>query len=464
MTTERSFDLMDELAALASHFDRAAPPVRPSEARAIDPSRHSAGGGRTVVHVLVAAAVAVAVIGGLVLVTGRDGQAPVTVPLQVDDTVGATFAPTTVASTTSSTAGAPAFADQLAAIEAEVIPELASLSGFRATATVVRVGTDANGAPVSATSTNEVTLLGNGSMWTTMSNGGWGSFDPATGLTRGAFPDGAGGVSYQLIEGWSDNSVGVNILLGHDPIVMPTSISGAVESITEVDHDGRPGWEIRTTEDELATSYVIDRATGLLVAFVHGEDSMSLTALSTDVSLPPEFPGSFPEGADVQRSGDPNAFQPMSIEDAVTQFGTGAMTPDPFDPATGASVAEVPATYDGGYSTVQKRLVLQLRSGFLRTEVTVFKEVVVTGAPPAGSGMIIVDGMECTSSNGVACDVIDEGSVLTAGPLAGFAVEDAGTGYIVASNGPIQVWISAPTADAARTVLESLRPVSAQPG
>ncbi len=43
--------------------------------------------------------------------------------------------------------------------------------------------------------------------------------------------------------------------------------------------------------------------------------------------MPDGFPGEFPEGAQIDRSGDPTAFRPTTLSEAAEWFGPGFVAP-----------------------------------------------------------------------------------------------------------------------------------------
>ena len=262
-------------------------------------------------------------------------------------TAPTTGAPTTAPPTTQVPTSVPA-GPTVADVRRHQIDKLGQLPGFTATA---RFESTAEGAvePVEPR-TGTVTLLADGSFYADTGPDTWGSYEPATGTARGAYIGPDGNLAYDEIVGQHDNHLAVGILVGHDPTALVVSSSGPFETpgfsevVAETTFDGRPAWEIATTIAAVQprpqpgigtdpvpplqrTVQIVDQATGLVV---HDTTTNTLGTVSTRTStltdvriveeLPPEFPGSIPDGVPVNRSGDPTQ-APISVDAAVEAFG-----------------------------------------------------------------------------------------------------------------------------------------------
>jgi hypothetical protein len=254
-----------------------------------------------------------------------------------------------------------------------------------------------------------VAFRADGSMWATDDRGGWASFDAATGISRLAFrSDPAGELEYQEIVGWNDNFTGEQVVLGFSPVTDVAGLAGEI-AITEAPYPPLPdraawrleqhaavGGPLRDAATPTVTDHVvywIDQATGLTLAVERaqtGADGVAeenyqasrLTAFATDVEFPPEFPGAFPPGATVARSGDPAAFS-SAMTDAELQaaFGDGLLVPGV--PATGRQIElswqinggdGLPIRDDGTAAAVW----FTIHRGFDRTSLLVERSVVAT--------------------------------------------------------------------------------------
>ncbi len=164
---------------------------------------------------------------------------PTTMPAEPEPTVAA---PTTVA------VGLPGIslegdpAEVIDAIDADRVDKLRNLEGFTATVRQTNETLDADGQPIDSQPgvDSRTTLLADGSMWTEVEGGGFASYDATTGESRGAILMPSGDMYYQLIEGWTENSVGMSIMLGVDPSRL-LSQSGAPGSVAveETTYDER---------------------------------------------------------------------------------------------------------------------------------------------------------------------------------------------------------------------------------
>ena len=435
-------ELIDALRALAGEWEAAAPtitmtdltqeraitdeaPPTSSVIAVVAPTRSRRG---WLVAACLAAAAALVIVA--VAVTNNDEpnrriEPPVDSGVPDTSTTVATTAATTV------TTVPPTAQQQLTDILGAANEALSRLKSFSATATVTRggpiIGPTATDVRIEEhTTVTRVTLMADGSLWTEADTTPWGSFDASTGVARNATLAADGTIAYQEVVGWADNSVPLNIVLGADPVPSLPLFESAVEqgmelTVSEVDsHLGRPAWRIDAVapggEDSGTESWVIDRTTGLVVEHhmhspssfggqVVGEDSTDIVLddLVTDVELPPAFPGTFPVGAVVNRSGDPNGFQLVTLDQAAQIFGAPIAVP-----------ADLPAdariratTQRESYGTSEPiatdfEVTIEFGEGFIRTRVMTSKSVLDPGQPvPTGS--LVVDGLLCATFDGVRC-------------------------------------------------------------
>jgi hypothetical protein len=301
---------------------------------------------------------------------------------------------------------------------------LKNLNGFSATATLTEPGP--NGEPT--TRTVRYTLVADGSFYADTGPGTFGSYDPTTGIVLGAFRDQDGGLSYQEIAGQSDNSLPLGILGGYDPTMVVQRGFGNPPAIREVTFNGRQAWEV-TTEDAYDTDdgvgqvvqrsvQVIDQELGLIVSnetSMIDPDSRRSAALSDiDIvdSMPEAFPGTFPDGAVVQRDGNAATALPATLDDVAEAFGPTVPLPTAFaegtisenaGPATiivtnsptaignAAENPETAATYISAEFIV--------REGFVTTSLTISAQALQTGAV-APDGYAVVDGFLCDDPDG----------------------------------------------------------------
>jgi hypothetical protein len=367
----------------------------------------------------------------------------------------------------------------LAAIDADRIDKLRELDGFTAT---VRQQTETlrdDGSPIETQSGfgSRTTLLADGSMWTELDGGGFASYDAATGESRGAIPMPTGDTYYQLIEGWTDNSTGLSIMLGSDPARLlsdATQMSTVV--IEETIHDQRAAWSIRTTMDVTISAvdpdaspqtetFVVDQATGLIVASslewqASPQERIRRTSELVDLELtdamPAQFPGQFPDGAQIDRSGDPAAYRPATLSDAAEWFGPGFVAPPEVPVGTTIFLAEYEGETGNPQSVRSRNVEIRAREGFA-TLWTVFLSTDVPGS--GGSipdGQLLVDGTLCRDvDDDGTCDVLPSDSEPIANTaVADFSVYDAPPFLTLERNG-IRVSVTGSSVVDARSVAES---------
>jgi hypothetical protein len=477
-------ELTDALRALAGEWETAAPTITVDEAtraRSISDEVPPTSPEVTVVGgaprpsrwwIAVAAAAAVALVIVAVTVLRRGDPDRRIEPPQESDITASTAAPTsTAASTTVATTVDESFATMLD----QVTAARAALDGFTATVTLTTSNptVDATGAPLPpnvVTSTDRVVMLAEGSLWSEGDRFLWSSFDPTTGTARNAVVGADGLTQYQEWHGWADASVPINILFGTDPLAdvasfAPTALPpGTTTQVEQVTSDlGREAWRVRFVERSGGTTnrvmtWDFDRGTGIVVAYsdlttYNGVDQttdMQITSLSTDAALPDEFPGAFPDGAAVDRGGDPSRYVPMSVPDAAAVFGGTIYVPDDFGDD---AVATVTDSRPEDNSTM-RQLEIRRRVGFTTVSVTMSKFLLDPGAPiPAGAQ--VIDGAFCSAPAGNPCEGGPGGTTITSGALAGvsWTVE---ANWVVATVAGVTVVVRAPTLQAAIAAANSL--------
>ncbi len=347
---------------------------------------------------------------------------------------------------------------------------LPTVQSFRATATVTRrmePGTTSTQALSESSSTNTVTLFGDGRAWVTTEHG-WASFDPSTGTAR-ASNGGHGAPPYQEIAGWSDYAVGLQMFVGHDPVPRLDIVDPSAE-VVEVEFDGRPAWQITWPSPDVGpsdrtTTLVIDQATGLIVAtrnelVVDGDRQItdsSLTALEIGVELPEDYPGTFPEGAIVERSGDPAAYRTTTAAEAAELFGSGFVVPSGL-PETARMVAtSAPvASETGADFATDVGVTITIPVGFARSVIELHKFVPLEGTTP-GFGMIPAGDGLCFTQDGTTCTVDRSGPTIESGALAGHTFQASGTGSSLSVNtGAFTLAVIATSPEEALSLVNSL--------
>lgn len=403
-------------------------------------------------------------------VTTVPAPATTAVPSSTSAAPASTMAST---STTTSTTTSPSIVvDPRAAPPTELV-ELAATIAERARAVPsfggrVEQHATQNGTVIDQP-TRDVVLRADGSMWATDDRGGWTSFDATTGVSRLAFriePDEP--LMYQEIVGWNENSVGENVILGAPPVLDPTTLHGEL-TITEASYPeipDRPAWRIdqATTCCQMpgepswadTTTFWVDQATGIMLSYETSQvetadDGTQLgtstrgsrfTTFTTDIEMPPEFPGAFPTDAAVDRSGDPAAFNgAMSDADLATAFGPGLLVPDV--PGSTRQIEVMWAGHDAQGLPVRDDGMAQMVSfrvarGFDRTWVTVSRGL---DGPPAGA--------------------LPAGEV-PGGVLAGLPIYPTGSqGFTVTpgdGRGDVRVEVRAATVEQAAELMAAMRP------
>ena len=354
-------------------------------------------------------------------------------------------------------------------VDDEVFAALAELDSFSGTATVVErtVHPASTGLPddTSTRGTHRLTMLADGRVWTESTDGGWSSFDPGTGVARLGYVALDGTVKYQEVQGWTDYSTGLMILGGHLPVLEP-GVHQPNTPVTETTFEGRPAWEIR----QMLGAVIVDQATGIVVRSLteNPQDDgrlviqeSTLVDLEVGTALPDIFPGLFPEGAAVDRSGSPTGALSLTVDEAATRFGRGVVVPPSADASMRITLSESTGNM-GSVEMLNQRLELSISDGFVRTtRIEIMKFVPVDDVLP--DGWAIVDGEACASTDGVTCGLEgpDDSSVITSGPFAGAPSAVEGT-RVTIEDGPWRIVISAVSGDAALDIANSL--VRVEPG
>lgn len=287
-----------------------------------------------------------------------------------------------------------ASADSIADVRSAALAALATLSSFRATVAVRSTQTDATGSTVGdVTSTNTVTVLADGSLWGSGDLFTWTSYDPRTGVTLDEYVvDDV--THYQQIDGWTDNQTALGILFGTDP-TMAAGLTTPGTTVQEITHLGAPAWLLTSHQDPSPDipgvpttddAWVVDKATGLVVRHISNQvqpdgssnrEDSEITALATDVTLPPEFPGSFPDGVDVEHSGDPAAGPIADVATAASRFGWPVFVPSDFDPVRAQLALTYGDTTDAnGQPVPHSALTISVPTGFVRVSIRLDSPVV----------------------------------------------------------------------------------------
>ena len=401
---------------------------------------------------------------------------PATTPAEPEPTI-ATPTTSAIDSSDISLEGDPA--EVIDAIDADRIDKLRNLDGFTATVRQTNETLDTDGQPIDSQPgvDSRTTLLADGSMWTEVEGGGFASYDAATGESRGAMLMPSGDMYYQLIEGWTENSTGMSIMLGHDPARLLSEI-GAPGSVVvdETTYGERTAWIVETTwtsigpepddSERQVETFIVDQATGLMVSSSiewesqSGETSRRTSELSdievTD-EMPDGFPGQFPEGAQIDRSGDPTAFRPTTLSEAAEWFGPGFVAPPDVPAGTKIFLTEYEWETDNPQTARNKTVEIQTREGFATPwSITFFKDE----AGPGGvvpDGYLLVDGSLCVDfDQDGTCGVgaPGESESIDNQALAGFTVSGEPPGLMLERGGVRVVVTGSPLVEA-RSVAES---------
>jgi hypothetical protein len=375
------------------------------------------------------------------------------------------------------------------AIDADRLEKLRTVPGFVATVRQSTATLDDGRVTIESTPglDSRLTLLADGSMWAEFDSGGFASFDPTSGESRSVIVMPDGNEVYQLIEGWTENSTGMSILLGQDPARTLSEATQMSEvEIAETVHDGRPAWRIDAImslqtrpgsiageqaetpvaeTDEQVETFVVDQATGLIVSSMlewqgTPESRVRRTSELLDLELvdelPAAFPGEFPDGVRVDRSGDPSAFRPATLAEAAEWFGTGFVAPPEIAEDTTIFLTE--SEWDeGDLQTVrQKTVEIRAREGFATIWWATISKNEPSPGGPVPDGQLLVDGALCRDvDRDGGCDTFpSDAEPISTGALADAPLFQDGR-YLSIELGGIRVGIQGYPSSELRNVAES---------
>ena len=377
----------------------------------------------------------------------------------------------------------------IAAIDADRLAKLRTVPGFVATVRQSTATLDDGGVTIESTPglDSRLTLLADGSMWAEFDSGGFASFDPTSGESRSVIVMPDGNEVYQLIEGWTENSTGMSILLGQDPARTLSEATQMSEvEITETVHDGRPAWRIDAImslqtrpgpiageqaetpvaeTDEQVETFVVDQATGLIVSSTlewqgTPESRVRRTSELLDLELvdelPAAFPGEFPDGVRVDRSGDPTAFRPATLAEAAEWFGTGFVAPPEIPRDTTIFLTENEWDEADSQSVRQKTVEIRAREGFATIWWATISKNEPSPGGPVPDGQLLVDGALCrdTDRDG-RCDTFpSDAEPISTGTLAGAPIYQDGRSLSTELGG-IRVGIQGNSSSELRLLAES---------
>lgn len=365
---------------------------------------------------LAIAAALLVVIGGVVVLARRSPDAvdpaspTISTPVQ-PATTAAPVSPTSAAPslTTSDDAQAapPTSAVAVALPADEVAARLAAIDAERHMAlrgfttigfTFERTTTLADGSPWdsgdASSSSARVVLRNDGSAVVRSDSSGRSYYDAVTGtaVVVRTGPDGKD-AWYQL-DGQMDGSLGLGVPTGLVTGFV-TSIGSLTYDVVAIEEDtvgGRATWRIDqrlgagspSLLDVMEASTWIDRATGITLqtrsvgasfADESGErtpltETITLSELVVGEPMPADFPPVAPPGVEVDRSGDPTEFGPITIEAAAAELGPDAVVPTV--PAEQVSMYRYQVeNAAGGDAEVVPTLVVRWFDGFSATELQV---------------------------------------------------------------------------------------------
>lgn len=374
-------------------------------------------------------------------------------------------------------------------VHARQVAALRALPGFQATSTARTEQTSPQ--EVADPRTAEFTMTADGSFYAQTGPDTWGSYDPATSVVRGVYRDLNGQLVHEEIVGQSDAFTPISILVGHNPTSLVWPSPEGEQTVEEVDYAGRPAWEIVTvnrwsnrglpgisaSDDEVVqtTRQIVDHQTGLIVAEhltstdpTTPDQESTLTNVSVTDELPAEFPGTFPDGAAVQRSGDPNQARSINPTDVDALFGIPVPLPADLESARlrfsdleGYAEGDDVAT---GPSIRHRTLTITYGNSFVPIVVDIYADLLADGRDTSPDHRIVVDGYLCDDLQGDGvCDTyqsdgFNDGSTFTIehGALAGNvgAVE---SGAVSVRTGALTIVIISEDTAAAVEIANSFR-------
>jgi hypothetical protein len=478
-----SSDLIDRIAILARAWEVDAPPIAvdevvgrttptlldPDEAPFVEvvamPSRRP----RTSVWVAISTAAAVLI--AVLVIAARNGRetndidpgplaTAASVPAVQTSGVPTTVAtPMTVDQSGQNEADATRAAElQERALERHTKEKLASIDVARGRAlrrfttigfTANHVSTREDGT-VESEAAAQVVLRNDGSLSLVSEHVIWSYYDAVTGTARGAFAGSDGQTMYQEIMGQADNSVPLGVPTGLPNGIVepfPLTVDSVVAVVDDV-IDERATWRIDLnygssdldpTAAAMSKSIWIDVETGVTLQTresgthtindIPVTDTVTLSDIDVNASLPAEFPGTFPEGAAVAPSGDPLAFGPTTVDEFASEFGSAIVAPTA--PADVVAISRMNFGNADGTTTVSPSLIIRWFDGFVRTEYR------FVGYPPS---MALPD--TCPSCTGSLLDELR-------------AWNGASAGVNMGRDG-VSISISGPSREAIRAVIDSL--------
>jgi hypothetical protein len=267
--------------------------------------------------------------------------------------------------------------------------------------------------------------------------------------------------------------VPLGLVMGLAPIPRFDDLGGNIE-VDETVQDGRPVWEINSIHDLTGPdgapehrdeTFEFDKATGLVIGYtktstISGTTTVQTATLSNlvlNVAFPPpEFPGSFPPGADVPGANDQNSLQLLTVDEAAARFGAGfVVTPDlPQSARITFESSIVPTSVTGGVVVMDSspglKVAMAFQSGFAPTTITLLKDADTGLGTPSGDA-----GSVCRTIDGKTCLGADGASVVTAGALKGVP-SDLRLGVVTIHDGVITVTVRAPSDQQALALANSL--------
>lgn len=259
--------------------------------------------------------------------------------------------------------GTPVPIAEVRAAIAERVGEVSSFSGR----IVFEVTTpSASGEPSTTTHAFDANFASDGRTWLATDQGGWQSFDPATGTVRSVATDREGTLRYREERGFVDGREHLVRGTGYVPVVDVDQFGEPLSAVTGM-ADGRATWVLTSADTSgLTETSVIDQATGLTLERAvitqmgdrRTELRSRIEALTVGVDMPTDFPGVIPPGAVLSRRSSDFTQHRLPLAAALAQLGDVAL-PDGVDPTAPAVIEE----HDTGSETM-RTLVVKVGDGF----------------------------------------------------------------------------------------------------
>jgi len=156
------------------------------------------------------------------------------------------------------------------------------------------------------------------------------------------------------------------------------------------------------------------------------------------VELPANFPGAFPEGATVERSGDPAAFTTLSLADAVAEFGQPVFAPADVSPTSRSSIQTMPTGEQASGDPAEVRILrIEVPVGFTRSYISITDYSELADPLPTNSSVLAIS------------------RHLDGGALAGQPYDVSGAALTIFAS-PLSITVDAPTAEIALQLANSL--------